>query len=76
MTSIPSQTNAPNECRRLQQQVERDGGTHNLSQTDLAFFQTFCETDHDALPHQKATGLNGDNAIDEKRPYPGRHNIR
>lgn len=65
MTTIPSQTSQPEQCRRLQQQVEQEGGTHNLSQTDLAFYQTFCETAHQSKAHRQATALDHDGGIDE-----------
>jgi hypothetical protein len=45
--------------------VEHDGGTHNLSHTDLAFYQTFCETESNALPHRQVAGLDRDGGIDE-----------
>lgn len=65
MTIIPSQSSQPEQCRRLQQQVENDGGTHNLSHTDLAFYQTFCETGSHATAHHEADGLEQDGRIDE-----------
>jgi hypothetical protein len=63
--TIPSQTSQPEQCRRLQQQVERDGGTHNLSQTDLAFYQTFCEVGESARAPGQASALEHDSGIDE-----------
>lgn len=65
MTTISSQTSQTDECRRLRQQVEGDGGTHNLSHTDLAFYQTFCEAENNAALHRSASGLDRDGAIDE-----------
>lgn len=65
MTTIPSQTSQPEQCRRLQQQVESEGGTHNLSHTDLAFYQTFCEAAPQAKARRQGTNLEQDGGIDE-----------
>lgn len=65
MTAIPSQSTQPEQCRRLQQQVEQDGGTHNLSQTDRAFYQTFCESGTSSADHRQTDALERDGGIDE-----------
>lgn len=65
MAIIPSQSTQPEQCRRLQQQVEDEGGTHNLSQTDLAFYQTFCEVQDNAAADRRTSALEHDSGIDE-----------
>lgn len=65
MTSLPSQTVQSDPCRRLQQQVEEEGGTHNLSHTDLAFYQTFCEAAGNVRQRHQVTALEEDGGIDE-----------
>ncbi len=63
--STASSAHIQSECRRLKQQVERDGGTRNLHTTDLAFLESFCHFDDDPLPPVPDPGLRADSGIDE-----------
>lgn len=65
MHSSPSPQHMNHECQRLQQQVARDGGTQNLSQTDLAFLEAYCGYQDDILPKVADANLSNDGGIDE-----------
>ncbi len=65
MHSTPPSVDTSKECQRLKQLVDRDGGIQNLSQTDLAFLETFCHFEDDPLPAVQNANLSADSGIDE-----------
>lgn len=65
MPTTPDQGHMDQECRRLWEQIERDGSTAKLSQTDLAFLQTYCAKRQADIAPTQGAGLLDDDGIDE-----------
>lgn len=65
MNDPANQEDMNRQCQRLQQQVERDGGTQNLSQTDLAFYESWCGQAQHALPDAPTAALDAPQGVDE-----------
>lgn len=49
MNTVNQGITAQNECQRLREKIDRDGGTGNLSATELAFFQSVCSPGYEDL---------------------------
>jgi hypothetical protein len=64
MNSTSTQNDMARECERLKQQVERDAGTHALSQTELAFLESYCGYKKDELPEVPGAMLSKPAGVD------------
>ena len=64
MNNVQTSTDQSQECRRLKEKMERDGGTAALSATELAFLQAVCHVGGDDLSQPQDVIFGSAPAID------------
>lgn len=62
---------ARKECERLRNVVERDGGTENLSPTELAFLQSVCKAGREGLAKAEDVVFASTPTLDNSGGNPG-----